>query len=62
MKFTRHSVSAETNTKEFLRLISLATIKQRDLVIDKDDLLVLSTTIEMLLDSFTHPPFTHSDH
>ena len=61
MRFTRHSVSAETNTREFLRLISLAEVRDKDLVIDKEDLSVLSSTIEMLLKSFTQRPFAHPE-
>ena len=61
MRFTRHSVSAETNTREFLRLISLAEVRDKDLIIDKEDLSVLSSTIEMLLKSFTQRPFSHPD-
>ena len=62
MKFTRHSVSAVTNTKEFLRLLDLADTRGEDLIVDKEDLSVLSTTIEMLLDAFTQPPFAHPEH
>ena len=56
MEFMRHSVSAEVNAKEFLRLITLSEMQGKDLVIDKKDLLVLSRTIEMLLTTFSGPP------
>jgi len=61
MKIMNCSVSLETNTRELLRVISLATVKNKDLVVDNGDLGVLHDTIEMLLNSYIQPPFAHPD-
>ena len=48
MKF-RHSVSAERNAEELLRLITKARLQNSPFTIDRDDLDVVAKTIEMLL-------------
>ena len=61
MKIMKCSVPLETNVKELLRVISLATVTDKDLVIANGDLGVLHDTIEMLLNFYTQPPFAHPD-
>lgn len=61
MKIMKCSVSPETNTRELLRIISLATVRDKDLVIANEDLGVLHDTIEILLNSYTQPLFAYPD-
>jgi|7_EtaG_2_1085326.scaffolds.fasta_scaffold01482_15 hypothetical protein len=51
--YLRYSNNAAVNAKEILRLIQRAALSDGSIIFEGDDLFILSTTIEILLEEST---------